>query len=307
MHLLIHASGGVGQDPIHHWPAQRRADGTGLPGAHSRRRHLVHMPEPHIYTGRCDIFDVAAADNKAAIGLTKIYASNNAPMGVVAGHYRTKSFCAGVCPDGGDGPRPRAARRWAVSSPTRVAPRHRVVQPVKAEPYFAPCASALPPPFWRSESPATPFRTSMAMGQYGADCLRARQGRVLPPPRRRQCDRRPSGRRFPLLKSSWAFLLRTCLVAWRACNRSPRRAGSRRQWHLKQSRMCSSVDGSALQERAALNGAALMVLTGAAVGSQPALDAGGPIRRSSARSSPASAQARAPERLGRGKRLVRTL
>jgi tetratricopeptide (TPR) repeat protein len=283
MHYYIHAVE-ASDRPERAEPYADRLRGA-IPGA----GHLVHMPS-HIYY-RVGRYLDALADNKTAIGVDEKYlASTNAPMGVYRlGYYpHNVHFVLASAQMAGDGPTViAAAEKLRGLIPDEVARGIALVQPVKAAPYFAhalfsPSATVLALP-----DPGDAIPYVKAMWHYARGIA---AGRVY---RRRgggECDRGPRGRGFHVAQ----ILGRSGTGRAGAgphCHRSPRRAASGRQG-------CSDRAvraGGCAAGRAALHGAALLVLPGAAVARSRA-DAGGPTRRSRG-AVPARAQARPRQRL----------
>jgi hypothetical protein len=128
------------------------------------------MPS-HIYY-RVGRYIDALADNKTAIGVDEKYlAATNAPMSVYRlGYYpHNVHFVMASAQMAGDGPTViAAAEKLRGLIPDEVArgigwfsqSRRRLTSLMRC--------SALPPPFWRSPIPATPFRTSKPCGTTGA-------------------------------------------------------------------------------------------------------------------------------------------
>ena len=215
MHYYIHAVE-ASDRPERAEPYADRLRGA-VPGA----GHLVHMPS-HIYY-RVGRYLDALADNKTAIAVDEKYlAATNAPMGVYRLVYYPHNvyFVLASAQMAGDGPTViAAAEKLRGLIPDEVARDIAVVQPVKAAPYFAMRCSALPPPFWRSPTPATPFRTSRPCGTTRA-ALPTRRRASLPPPRRRRMRSRRSRTGISRCSTPRAFRHRTCW-RWPALSSKP--------------------------------------------------------------------------------------
>ena len=286
IHLYIHAVEASDR------PERAEPYADRLRGATPGAGHLVHMPS-HIYY-RVGRYLDALADNKTAAEVDEKYlAATNAPMGVYRlGYYpHNVHFVLASAQMAGDGPTViAAAEKLRGLIPDEVARVIALVQPVKAAPYFA-------------HALFSPSATVLALPDPG-DAISVRQGHVALRARhclcgaRRfccrqggsECDRGPRGWRFHVAQIfGRSGTGRTGAGAHG--HRSPHRAASGRQGGSD--RAVRAGGGAA--RRAALHGAALLVLPGAAVARRRA-DAGRPARRRGG-AVPARAEARPEQRL----------